>query len=233
MSRGALIRGKDKASHVQTEHKKSARLWRATLHLPYPLEKYLSRYGFPIRYDYVKQAWPSPYYQTVYATEIGSAEMPSAGRAFTDRLIKRLITLGIRLAPLILHTGVASLESYEPPYEEYYRVSAETVDIVNAAKERGNCVIAVGSTVVRALETVTDKTGTIHSGEGWTDVIVTPATGILSVSALLTGFHEPHSTHLSVLEALAGPKHLRATYTEALRKGYLWHEFRAFWGACS
>jgi hypothetical protein len=79
---------------------------------------YLARYGFPIRYKYVKQAWPGEYYQTVYATEPGSAEMPSAGRAFTPELITRLVAKGVQIAPLILHTGVASLEKHEPPYED-------------------------------------------------------------------------------------------------------------------
>src|SRR6266581_2642638 len=102
------------------------RLWVASLHLPIPLHPYLDRYGFPIRYSYVKKGWPLSYYQTVFATEPGSAEMPSAGRAFTPELITRLVAHGVQIAPLLLHTGVASLEKHEPPYEEYYRVSPET-----------------------------------------------------------------------------------------------------------
>jgi S-adenosylmethionine:tRNA ribosyltransferase-isomerase len=201
------------------------RLWIATLSLPDPLQAYLTRHGFPIRYRYVHEQWPLEYYQSVYATERGSAEMPSAGRAFTSELITQLIAHGIQIAPLILHTGVASLEDYEPPYEEHYRVSPETARLVNATRATGKRVIAVGTTVVRALETVTDRDGTTHPGEGWTRVVVTPEQGIQAVNAMLTGLHEPHASHLFMLEALAGREHLKVTYAEALKERYLWHEF--------
>ena len=202
-----------------------SRLWISTLDLPYPLDEYLDRHGFPIRYGYVRESWPVSYYQTVYATETGSAEMPSAGRAFTPELITRLISRGVQFAPLILHTGVASLEDDEPPYEEFYRVSPDTARLVNAARAAGRRVIAVGTTAVRALETVTDEDGITHPGEGWTRLVVTPERPVWSVSAMLTGLHEPRSSHLAMLEALAGREHLRNTYREALREGYLWHEF--------
>ena len=201
------------------------RLWVATLNLPRPLQEYLTQFGFPIRYSYVKEGWPLDYYQTVYATEKGSAEMPSAGRAFTPELITKLVARGVQIAPLILHTGVASLEEHEPPYEEFYRVSPETARIVNTARAAGKRVVAVGTTVVRALETVTDADGTTHSGEGWTRLVVTPERGIHAVNGLLTGFHEPRATHLLMLETLAGREHLKIAYSAALRDGYLWHEF--------
>jgi S-adenosylmethionine:tRNA ribosyltransferase-isomerase len=201
------------------------RLWISTLNPPYPLDEYLDRHGFPIRYPYVRESWPISYYQTVYATETGSAEMPSAGRAFTPELITRLISRGVQFAPLILHTGVASLEDDEPPYEEFYRVPPDTARLVNAARAAGRRVVAVGTTAVRALETVTDEAGTTHPGEGWTRLVVTPERGIRSVSAMLTGLHEPRSSHLAMLEALAEREHLQLAYKEALREGYLWHEF--------
>jgi S-adenosylmethionine:tRNA ribosyltransferase-isomerase len=203
----------------------ASRLWIATLRLPAPLQDYLARYGFPIRYGYVKEAWPISYYQTVYATEIGSAEMPSAGRAFTHELLTRLIAQGVLVVPLLLHTGVSSLEDNEPPYEEFYRVPLETARVVNAARAAGGRVVAVGTTVVRALETVTDREGTVHPGEGWTRLVVTPQRGVRAIDALLTGLHEPRSSHLAMLAALAGRQHLAITYAEALRAGYLWHEF--------
>ena len=203
----------------------SHRLWVASLDLPGPLHPYLAEYGFPIRYSYVKQNWPNSYYQTVYTTEMGSAEMPSAGRAFTPELITRLFARGIQIAPLLLHTGVASLESHEPPYEEYYRVPEPTARLVNAAHAAGQRVIAVGTTVVRALESVTDVHGTTHPGEGWTDIVITPQRGMRAVNGLLTGLHEPLATHLAMLEALAGRAHLEITYREALKERYLWHEF--------
>jgi S-adenosylmethionine:tRNA ribosyltransferase-isomerase len=212
------------------------RLWVSTLNLPTNFNEYLRRHGSPIRYRYVRESWPGSYYQTVYATEVGSAEMPSAGRAFTPELITRLVAKGVRIVPLILHTGVASLEDEEPPYEEFYRVPPETAGAINAAHEAGRRVIAVGTTVVRALETVTDRDGVTHPGEGWTDLYITPERGVRSVNAMLTGLHEPRSTHLSMLEALAGHTsecplaatgrgHLEVSYSEALDKGYLWHEF--------
>src|ERR671910_291177 len=205
--------------------RKGFRLWIATLDFPEPLDEYLERHGFPIRYGYVRESWPSSYYQTVYATETGSAEMPSAGRAFTPELITRLVARGIQVAPLILHTGVASLEEDEPPYDEFYRVPPETARLVNAARTSGRRVVAVGTTAVRALETVTDESGTTHPGEGWTRLIITRERGIRSVDSMLTGLHEPRSSHLAMLEALAGREHLRVTYGEAVRDGFLWHEF--------
>ena len=212
------------------------RLWVSTLDLPVSLNEYLERHGSPIRYNYVRESWPSSYYQTVYATEVGSAEMPSAGRAFTPELITRLVAKGVRILPLLLHTGVASLEDDEPPYEEFYLVSPETAAAINAARKSGRRIVAVGTTVVRALETVTDGDGVTHPGEGWTDLYITPERGIRSVNAMLTGLHEPRSTHLSMLEALTGStspcslpttgrEHLEIAYSEALDRGYLWHEF--------
>ncbi len=203
----------------------ASRLWVSTLDLPRPLDEYLDLHGFPIRYGYVEESWPASYYQTVYATEPGSAEMPSAGRAFTPCLITRLISKGVQLAPLILHTGVSSLEDDEPPYEEFYRVPPETARAVNNARAAGKRVIGVGTTVVRALETVAEPDGTVHPGEGWTDVVVTPERGVHAIDALLTGLHEPRSSHLAMLEALASRYHLETAYAEALREGYLWHEF--------
>lgn len=201
------------------------RLWIATLQLPLPLPDYLAQFGFPIRYDYVREQWPNSYYQTVYVTEMGSAEMPSAGRAFTPELLTRLIARGVQVVPLLLHTGVASLEDHEPPYEEFYRVPLATAQAVNFARANGRRVIAVGTTVIRALETVTDLGGYTHPGEGWTRLIITPQRGLRAVSGLLTGLHAPRSTHLLMLEALAGLEHLNVAYAEALQAGYLWHEF--------
>lgn len=207
------------------------RLWIATLRLPastdgpLPLAAYLARHGFPIRYNYVPQAWPSRYYQTVYATEAGSAEMPSAGRAFSPRVITRLVARGVQIAPLLLHTGVASPEDHEPPYEEYYRVPAATARLVNGARAAGQRIVAVGTTVVRALETVAGEDGRAHPGEGWTSLIITPERGLRMVDGLLTGLHEPRASHLAMLAALAGAEHVRVTYGAALREGYLWHEF--------
>jgi S-adenosylmethionine:tRNA ribosyltransferase-isomerase len=209
----------------QRDGEDRVRLWIATLNLPAPLHEYLAEYGFPIRYGYVKDGWPISYYQTAYVTEMGSAEMPSAGRAFTPELLTRLMARGVHVAPLLLHTGVASLEDHEPPYEEFYRVPLETARLVNRARADGKRVVAVGTTVVRALETVVDEEGVAHPGEGWTRLVITPERGLQAIDGLLTGLHEPHATHLAMLEALAGPCHRNVAYAEALQEGYLWHEF--------
>jgi S-adenosylmethionine:tRNA ribosyltransferase-isomerase len=201
------------------------RLWTATLHLPQAASRYLAAHGSPIRYGYVREQWPISYYQTVYETEAGSAEMPSAGRAFTPELITRLVARGVELVPLLLHTGVSSLEQGEAPYPEHYRISDASARCITEARDQRRPVIAVGTTVVRALETVTDAHGVTHGGEGWTDLVVTPERGARAVDGLLTGLHEPRASHLLMLVAIAGCGHLRISYDEALRERYFWHEF--------
>ena len=205
----------------------SETLWLTRIDFPQDedADDYLARYGFPIRYNYVKERWPLDYYQTVYATEAGSAEMPSAGRPFTVELLEQLASNGVRIVPLILHTGISNIETHEPPYKEFYRVPPETADIVNAARGAGHRIVAVGTTAIRALETVTNGDGTTHAGEGWTCLVITPPRGLRGVDALLTGMHEPEASHLAILESLAGLSHIKVAYDEALRNGYLWHEF--------
>jgi S-adenosylmethionine:tRNA ribosyltransferase-isomerase len=212
-------------SDCNDNSKPSETLWLAKINFPQDVDEYLARYGFPIRYNYVKERWPLSFYQTVYATEPGSAEMPSAGRPFTPKLLKRLESKGIRIAPLILHTGVSNIETHEPPYKEFYRVTPETAHLVNEARASGHRVVAVGTTAIRALESVTNGEGKTHAGEGWTCLVITPEYKLRAVNALITGMHEPEATHLAMLEALAGLSHIKLAYEEALRKGYLWHEF--------
>jgi S-adenosylmethionine:tRNA ribosyltransferase-isomerase len=203
----------------------NVRLWVAELKLPTDVLTYTARHGAPIRYSYVPQQWPSSYYQTVFATEPGSSEMPSAGRAFTHEMVARLRNRGMHVAPLVLHTGVSSLEADEPPYPERYSVSGETARAVNAARRAGGRIIAVGTTTVRALETVASEDGNVWPGAGWTDLVITPERGLHSVDAILTGLHDPKASHLSMLEALAGREHIAFAYEAALEQRYLWHEF--------
>lgn len=201
-----------------------SRLWRARLDTE--VLPYLQHYGSPIRYGYVAHDWPISSYQTVFGTEPGSAEMPSAGRPFTDRLITRLISRGILLAPLTLHTGVASPEKDEPPYAERYSVPAATAELVNHVRSTAGRVIAVGTTVVRALESsFNDSDGVVTASTGWTSHVVTPEAGVRVVDGLLTGLHEPRSSHLNMLTAIAGTELLTQCYDEALEHDYLWHEF--------
>ena len=194
----------------------------------------LAAVGRPIRYPYVPRDWPLDSYQTVFATEPGSAEMPSAARPFTTAIVTRLVSKGVAVAPITLHTGVSSLEAGERPYTERFRVPAATAALANATHRDGGHVIAIGTTVVRALETVTDPRGVVHPGEGWTDLVVEPPTsghrpdpgrGVRAVDGLLTGWHEPEATHLAMLEAVAGRELLVLAYESAFAAGYRWHEF--------
>ena len=204
---------------------RSGRLWVSVLHLPDPLEAYLAVHGRPIRYGHVDHDWPLAAYQTVYANEPGSAEMPSAGRAFTSDLITALVARGVGISPIVLHAGVGSLETGELPAPEPFRVPAATAQRVNTTRANGGRVVAVGTTVVRALETVADVGGVAHPGEGWTEVIITAERGIRVVDGLLTGWHEPAASHLLMLEAVAGRQMLDDAYQAALAGRYLWHEF--------
>ena len=151
--------------------------------------------------------------------------MPSAGRAFSPDVIKALRGKGVGMAPLVLHAGVSSLEKDEPPYAEWYEVSQGTVDAIGDTRDRGGRVIAVGTTVVRALESSADVNCELIASQGWTELVITPERRLCFVDGLLTGFHEPKASHLAILEALAGRAHLRKTYAAALEAGYLWHEF--------
>ena len=203
----------------------SVRLWEAELDLPMPVLAYASAFGEPIRYRYVRGRWPLSFHQTVFAREPGSAEMPSAGRPFTRRVLDDLARRGVTVAPLVLHTGVSSLESGEPPYPERFRIPPRTAAAVSRARAAGGRVLAVGTTVVRALETAASG-ATVRAGGGWTDLVITPERGLRVVDALLTGLHEPGSSHLQMLSALVPDRaELARAYQAALDGRYLWHEF--------
>ena len=203
----------------------SQRIWLAVTVAGVDLPATMAAVGRPIRYPYVPRDWPLDCYQTVFATEPGSAEMPSAARPFTTTIVTQLVSQGVAIAPITLHTGVSSLESGERPYTERYRVPAATAALANATHRGGGHVIAIGTTAVRALETVTDHAGIVHPGEGWTDLVVTPEHTVRAVDGLLTGWHEPEATHLAMLEAVAGRELLVLAYESAFAAGYRWHEF--------
>ncbi len=192
---------------------------------PGTIAELLHHHGEPIRYGYVERAWPLRAYQNVYATTPGSAEMPSAGRPFTDRLIAALAARGIAIAPITLHTGVSSPERHEPPFPEQYEVPEATARLVNTTRSAGGRVIAVGTTVVRALETAARRSAIAAAGAGWTGLVIGPAYRIGVVDGLITGWHEPEASHLQMLSAIAGEPLLGRSYRAALEHGYLWHEF--------
>ncbi|MGW0971980.1 S-adenosylmethionine:tRNA ribosyltransferase-isomerase [Streptomyces sp. NPDC002516] len=189
----------------------------------------LRRYGRPIRYSYTERDQPLSVYQTVFALPsddgAGSAEMPSAARPFTARLVAELVSRGVQFAPVVLHTGVASAEAHEPPYPERYEVPAVSARLINAARAGGGRIVAVGTTAVRAVESATGEDGLVRAAQGWTGLVVTPERGVRAVDGLLTGLHEPEASHLLMLEAIAGGAAIGRGYAEALRRRYLWHEF--------
>jgi S-adenosylmethionine:tRNA ribosyltransferase-isomerase len=205
--------------------RRGQRLWRAAVDLPDGVPPFLARRGRPIRYGYVTGQWPLSSYQTVFATEPGSAEMPSAGRPFTAALVARLVADGVVLAPVVLHTGVSSPEAWEAPLPERFRVPAPTVEQVRLAHRLGHRVIAVGTTVARALESALRPDGRLEAATAWTDLVLGPERPARVIDGILTGLHAPDASHLLLLEAVVGPDVVRRAYDAALRQRYLWHEF--------
>jgi S-adenosylmethionine:tRNA ribosyltransferase-isomerase len=202
----------------------SQRLWVADFATDVPA--LMTRYGRPIAYPYVRRQWPLAMYQTVYAERPGSAEMPSAGRAFSPDVLEHLAHRGIQFVTLTLDTGVASLEGHEKPYAEEYWIPKCTAQAVRSALSDGRRIVAVGTTVVRALESAFDEgEGEVIASHAWTELVISPERGVHVVDSLLTGFHEPKASHLAMLEAIAGRCHLDTAYHAALAGRYLWHEF--------
>ena len=189
----------------------------------------LREHGRPIRYSYTERDQPLSVYQTVFALPsrdgAGSAEMPSAGRPFTARLVAELVSRGVQFAPVSLHTGVASAEAHEPPYPERFAVPGASARLINAARAGGGRVVAVGTTAVRAVESAAGSDGVVRAREGWTDLVVTPERGVRVVDGLLTGLHEPEASHLLMLEAVVGRVAIDRAYEAAIAGRYLWHEF--------
>jgi S-adenosylmethionine:tRNA ribosyltransferase-isomerase len=204
----------------------AVRLWRAQVHTRHgDVPALLDRLGRAIRYSYVDGEWPLSAYQTVFATRPGSAEMPSAGRAFTPELVTALVSTGVLMAPLLLHTGVSSTEAGEPPQAEWYRVPPVTAGLVGHVRRAGGRVVAVGTTVVRALESATGPDGRVRAGSGRTTLVLGPGRPARVVDGLVTGLHAPHASHLLLLEAVAGPELVQRAYDAAVARRYLWHEF--------
>ena len=190
----------------------------------------MERRGVPIRYGYVDEDQPLEAYQTLFSKVSGSAEMPSAARPFTPRVVKALKAKGVKFAGILLHTGVSSLEvevadlEDQVMYGEPFSVSEQTALAVNEAMREGRRVIAVGTTVVRALESAWDG-NQVKAVSGFTRLFIYPERGVHVVDGILTGFHDPMATHLAMLYAIAGEEMIRSSYAEAVASGYLWHEF--------
>jgi S-adenosylmethionine:tRNA ribosyltransferase-isomerase len=190
----------------------------------------MNQAGRPIRYGYLDGAYDLDHYQTLFATVPGSAEMPSAAYPFTRRVVQRLEERGVNIAPIVLHTGVSSLEMQTEDIEQHalypepYRVPRITAEAVNVARAEGRRVIAIGTTVVRALESAWDGWH-VRASSGFTRIYIRPGRPVGAIDGLLTGLHDPVTSHLAMLYAIAGKELIQTAYAEAVRTGYRWHEF--------
>ena len=203
----------------------SPRLWRVQVAVEGDVRAYLAAHGRPITYAYLAGSWPLAAYQTVFARDPGSAEMPSAGRPFSTELVTDLVASGVLIAPITLHCGVSSLEAGEPPLREWFRIAAPTADLVTQSRAAGRRIIAVGTTVTRALESAAGPDGAVTAAEGWTDLVLGPDRPARAVDGIITGWHAPGASHLDLLVAVAGPTLVSDAYAEAIRHRYQWHEF--------
>lgn len=208
-----------------TPDPRTSRLWVTDLTGICDPLAYMRRHGQPIRYGHVSQAWPLSDYQTVFAREPGSAEMPSAARPFTNELVTSLVTSGVRFAPVVLHSGVASFEENELPDIERFRVSESSARLINDTRRAGGRIIAVGTSSVRALETAADEAGFVHAWKGRTDLIITPERPVRAVDGILTGWHDVGASHLDLIAAVGGQDLVARAYEQARSTGYVWHEF--------
>jgi S-adenosylmethionine:tRNA ribosyltransferase-isomerase len=186
---------------------------------------FLQRHGRPVRYSYLDDSYPIDDYQTVYASVPGSAEMASAGRPFTERLLVHLMARGVTIAPIVLHAGVSSPEAHEPPLPEWFQVPPDTARLVCSARRAGRRVVAVGTTVTRALESATSPHGCVHATSGWTSLVLGPDRPARVVTGLISGLHAPEASHLLLLQAVAGHDLVSQAYDAAVDEHYLWHEF--------
>jgi S-adenosylmethionine:tRNA ribosyltransferase-isomerase len=207
------------------------RLWRAHGD---GVAEVLARHGRPIAYGYLSGRWPLEDYQTVFAggdrdhrsvDRHGSAEMPSAGRPFTGRVLARLAARGVRVAPITLHTGVSSQEAGEGPQAERFEVPAATARLVDSTRAEGGRVVAVGTTVTRALESAARPDGSVVARRGWTSLVVGPDHPVRVVRGLITGWHDPQASHLLLVESVAGAALAQQAYDAAIAARYRWHEF--------
>jgi S-adenosylmethionine:tRNA ribosyltransferase-isomerase len=199
------------------------RLWRASV--TGDLAGLLRRVGRPIAYGYLDRRYPLRDYQTVFSRDPGSAEMPSAGRPFTNRLVTRLVRSGVLVAPVLLHTGVSSQDAGEAPQPERFEVTPVTAGLVNASRARGGRVVAVGTTATRAIESATSPNGVVDASAGWTDLVIGPDRPVRVVEGLVTGWHNPEASHLLLVEAVAGAQLTQRAYDAAVAERYAWHEF--------
>ncbi|MBS4177937.1 S-adenosylmethionine:tRNA ribosyltransferase-isomerase [Lederbergia citrea] len=193
------------------------------------LLNHIYRIGLPIHYEYIDYPWPLDTYQTAFASVPGSVEMPSAGRALSWKMLNNLKEQGIDFGFLQLHTGLSyygeNMWPHPEKHPESYCIPLKTAQQIAKTKVNGGRVIAVGTTVVRALETAANEDGTVKPQSGLTSLYIKKDYQLTVVDGLLTGFHEPEASHLDLLTAFIEENHLIKAYSKALDQGYLWHEF--------
>lgn len=200
-------------------------LWVAEFSTHLRPEAYLAVHAQPIQYEKLNEAYPLTYYQTFFNFHPGSAEMPSASRGFTTALVENLLRKGVVFAPVLLHTGISSLEEDETPYPEYMEINPVSAAIVNTAKSQKKRIIPVGTTAVRAIESAADEDGRLMPYKGYTELFIDGGYRVKVADGLLTGFHEPRASHLHMLQSIAGHKHIEEAYRTAISHAYYWHQF--------
>ena len=182
-------------------------------------------------YIHEKLADPEQY-QTVYARQEGSAAAPTAGLHFTEEVLDRLREKGVDIVPVLLHVGLGTFRPVKEEnvadhvmHQEYYEVTQDAADRINAARARGGRIVCAGTTSVRTLETVADEAGIVHPGSGMTDIFITPGVRFKATDVMMTNFHLPESTLLMMISAFMGREEALAAYREAVRKEYRFFSF--------
>lgn len=171
-------------------------------------------------------------YQTVYAKAEGSAAAPTAGLHFTPELMEKIRQKGVTIVPVLLHVGLGTFRPVKAEdvdehrmHSEFYQVTKEAADTLNAIRQRGGRLICVGTTSVRTIETVADESGVIHPGSGDTAIFIKPGVKIKAVDALITNFHLPQSTLLVLVSTFMGRENALRTYNTAVNERYRFFSF--------
>lgn len=196
-------------------------------------EELLDRLGEMPLPPYIHEKLDDPsQYQTVYAKQSGSAAAPTAGLHFTPELLEQVRQKGIIIVPVLLHVGLGTFRpvkvedvSQHQMHSEYYEVTPEAADAINAARQKGGRIVCIGTTSVRTLETVADESGVIHPGMGETSIFITPGVRLKATDVLLTNFHLPESTLLMLISAMMGREEALDAYREAVDKEYRFFSF--------
>ena len=175
---------------------------------------------------------PPDRYQTIFAKKLGSAAAPTAGLHFTPRVFDKLREKGILIAHVTLHVGIGTFKPISAPdvrqhkmHEEFCSISEETAKVINETKKRGGRIVAVGTTVVRTLESMVNAEGMTVSGSGWTQKFIYPGYEFRIVDTMITNFHLPKSSLMLLVSAFAGYENTMKAYEEAIKQRYRFYSF--------